>query len=88
MKDALQSQYDFQCQEETKSFNENHGSFNDQGKMIFPSMEEYKAFEYKMEELRNLDIDITITPIEIPVNDNIILSADEIKNLIGFINFI
>lgn len=88
MKDALQTQYDFQCQEETKSFEENHGSFNDQGNMVFTTVKEYNAFETRMKELKDLDIDFAINSIEVPINDNIILTADEIKDLVGFVDFI
>lgn len=88
MKEKLQPQYDFQSQEETKCFNENKGIFNDQGKMTFPKIENYQAFENRMKELKDLDVDIEITPIEISIDDSIMITADEIKDLQGFINFI
>lgn len=88
MKEKLQSQYDFQSQEETKSFQDNHGSFNADNKMTFQTVEDYNAFECRMKELRDLEIDIEIQPFDIPISDNIMLTADEIKDLNGFVNFI
>ena len=88
MKELIEPQYKFQDQEEKKSFSDNNGYFNKDNKMSFPTIDDYRRFDERMKELRDLDVDIAITPITIPINDNILLSANDVQDLRGFVDFI
>ena len=88
LKEKLEPHYTFQNQEELKSFKENKGFYDSEHRMSFPSIDDYNNFEKRMEELRELEIDVDIIPFDVPISDNIMLSANEIKNLTDFINFV
>lgn len=89
LKKQLEVHYSFEEQEETKMFNEFHGSFNEDGKtMTFPTPEEAKEFSRKWQELRNMEIDEEFTPVDVPLDQNFQLTMQDMEALDGFVNFI
>ena len=88
MKRALEDQYRFEENEETKAFREWNGKFSkDRTKMQFPNPESAQAFSDRVNELKNMEIDMELNPFEIELTQDFKLSAKDMEALEGFIIF-
>lgn len=68
---------------------EYHGQVNERGYVQFPSHEEEQAFIDALNEVAGIDVDIDITPVEVPMAclNGIELAMSDIVKLEGFVRF-
>lgn len=86
---SISSAYDFALSEEQKYLMEYKGKPNGDGTVVFATPTECAAFRDKVEELNNMDVDISIEPVTITEKDlgeQMITPAD-IADLEGFVTF-
>ena len=86
IKQALQPQWDFQIDSETKAIA--GATVNPDGTVSFGSTEAAAVFSGKLKELGDMDIDLKVNPIKIPLSTpGLTLSMDDIEALDCFIQF-
>ena len=86
IKQALQPQWDFQVDEENKLTTS--AKFNPDGTVSFDSPEAADAFRQKLKDLSDIDVDLKITPVRIPLSiPGLTLSMDDIDALDCFVQF-
>lgn len=86
IKQALQPQWDFQLDEENKLAA--NAKVNADGSVTFDSPEAAEAFRQKLKELSNIDVDLKVKPVQIPLSiPGLTLSMDDIDALDCFVQF-
>ncbi len=86
LKTALQPQYDFQVTEEKKA--SANATANPDGSITFGTPEEAAAFRQKLIELGDIDVDMKVKPVQIPLSiPGLTLSMEDIEALDRFILF-
>lgn len=86
---SISDAYEFALNEEQKYLAEYNGKPNGDGTVVFSTPTDCAAFRDKVEELNNMDVDITIEPVTLTEKDlgeQTITPAD-IANLEGFVAF-
>lgn len=87
----LQPQVDFETESVKKLLDKHNIQLDDEGKFKFDDEKKAKKFieEYnaKMEELMNMEIDLTYEKFSIPLTEDIKLSPADIEALEPFIDF-
>lgn len=87
VKKALQDQYEFQSEEERKILEELKPDVNGPGQFDFHNNENAQRFLDRLEELRQLDVDLDYTKPTIKLTDNLPMTIEEAEALDDFINF-
>lgn len=86
LKTALQPHFDFQVAEEKKA--SANATANPDGSITFGTPEEAAAFRQKLMELGDIDVDLHVKPVQIPLSiPGLTLSMDDIDALNGFVQF-
>lgn len=86
LKTALQPQYDFQVAEEQKA--SANATANPDGSISFGTPEEAAAFRQKLMELGDIDVELKVKPVQIPLSiPGLTLSMDDVEALDRFILF-
>ena len=84
----LKEVYDFQTEEHRKLFQQYNPQYDAETKQLtFGTPEDCRAFVKATDELDQLEHDIAVKPIRIPVNDKYELSGDDMETLEGIIEF-
>lgn len=86
-KKALQDQYDFQSEEETKLLKEFNPEQGENGNLKFKSNDEASQFLTKLDELGNLEVKLEYEKQKIKLTDDLKFSVAEIEALDDFIVF-
>ena len=86
IKQALQPQWDFQVDEEAKLTTGT--KVNADGSVTFESPEAAAAFRQRLKELSDIDVDLKIKPVQIPLSTpGLTLSMDDVDALDCFVQF-
>ena len=86
IKQALQPQWDFQVDEEAKLTTGT--KVNADGSVTFESPEAAAAFRQRLKELSDIDVDMKIKPVQIPLSTpGLTLSMDDVDALDCFVQF-
>ena len=86
IKQALQPQWDFQLDEENKLAA--NAKVNADGSVTFDSPEAAEAFRQKLKELSDIDVDLKVKPVQIPISiHGLTLSMDDVDALDCFVQF-
>ena len=86
IKQALQPQWDFQLDEENKLAA--NAKVNADGSVTFDSPEAAEAFRQKLKELSDIDVDLKVKPVQIPISiPGLTLSMDDVDALDCFVQF-
>ena len=86
IKQALQPQWDFQVDEENKLAA--NAKINSDGSVTFDTPEAAEAFRKKLRELGDIDVDLNVKPVQIPLSiPGLTLSMDDIDALDCFVQF-
>lgn len=86
IKRALQTQWDFQVDEEAKLTAGT--TVNPDGSVTFETPEKAEAFRARLKELASIDVDLKIKPVQIPLSiPGLKLSMDDIDALDCFVQF-
>lgn len=86
---SVEEAYEFALNEERKYMADFNGTLNENGTITFPTPTECAAFRDKVEELCDIDADITVEPVtltEADLGEQTITPLD-IANLEGFVAF-
>lgn len=86
---TLEERYRFAVDEEKKYIEEFNGTINNDGTVSFENAEIYGAFQEKLSELNDMQVDIEITPVVLTEKDlgEQTISPSDIYNLEGFVTF-
>ena len=86
IKQALQPQWDFQLDEENKLAA--GAKVSADGTVTFNTPEDADAFRKKLSELNNVDVNLKVKPVRIPLSiPGAVLSMNDIEALDGFVVF-
>lgn len=86
IKQALQPQWDFQLDEESKLTA--NAKVNADGSVTFDTPEAAEMFRQRLKDLSDIDVDMKITPARIPLSiPGLTLSMDDIDALDCFVQF-
>ena len=86
LKTALQPHFDFQVAEEKKA--SANATANPDGSITFGTPEEAAAFRQKLMELGDIDVELKVKPVQIPLSiPGLTLSMEDIAALDGFVQF-
>lgn len=86
IKMALQPHFDFQVNEEKKA--SANATANPDGSVTFSSLEEADAFRKKLRELNDIDVELKVKPVQIPLSiPGLTLSMEDIEALDCFVKF-
>jgi len=86
IKQALQPQWDFQVDEENKLAA--GAKVDADGTVTFNTPEDADAFRKKLSELNNIDVNLKVKPVRIPLSiPGAVLSMNDIEALDGFVVF-
>ena len=86
IKQALQPQWDFQVDEEAKLTTGT--KVNADGSVTFESPEAAAAFRQRLKELSDIDVDMKIKPVQIPLSTpGLTLSMDDVDALDCYVQF-
>lgn len=86
IKQALQPQWDFQLDEENKLTAS--AKVNADGSVTFDTPEAAETFKQKLKNLSDIDVDLKVTPAQIPLNTpGLKLSMEDIDALDMFVKF-
>ena len=86
IKQALQPQWDFQVDEETKLTAS--AKINADGSVTFESPEAAAAFRQRLKELSDIDVDLKVKPVQTPISiPGLTLSMDDVDALDCFVQF-
>ena len=86
IKKALQPQWDFQADEEAKMTT--GAKVNADGSVTFETPEAADAFRQRLRELSDIDVDLKIKPVQIPLSlPGLTLSMDDVDALDCFVQF-
>lgn len=86
---SINKQYEFAAGEQRKYLDEYGGKPTEDGSIQFKTPKKCSQFKGKIEELNDLDVDVTIEPIELTEADigTQKISPADIASLEGFISF-
>ena len=86
IKTALQPHFDFQVDEEKKA--SASATANPDGSITFSSPEEADTFRKKLKELNDIDVELKVKPVQIPLSTpGLTLSMDDVDALDCFVQF-
>lgn len=88
LRNVLQKAWDFQADSEQKLIDEFKPVSRQNGLLKFSDPETAKMFSQRVKELLDMDSDIEITPIEIPMLDDLSIAPGDIEALEGIVNFV
>ena len=88
LRNALQKAWDFQADSEEKLIDEFKPVSAQNGLLKFSDPETAKQFNERVKEVLDMDSDIEITPIEIPMLDELSIAPGEIEALEGIVTFV
>lgn len=86
---SISDAYEFALNEEQKYMLEYKGNPNGDGTVTFPTPTDCAAFRDKMEEISEMDVDVTVEPVPITEKDlgEQTITPSDIANLEGFVSF-
>ena len=86
VKQALKSSYDFQIEQEQAIFDQFHPEYKDDS-WVFANEEDRNAFAMKLTEISLMPVEIDIDKQYVTLDDNIVISIEEMEILDIFIGF-
>ena len=87
LKTSLQTNIDFQADEERKLTEEYGGKVTDGGQIIIEDPEKRAAFQKAMAELGAMECEIAADPVKVSLDRNPDINLGEIEALDGFVTF-
>ena len=87
LKNTLQKAWDFQVDSERKLIDEFKPNPTDDGRLQFADVDSAQAFDKRVKEVLDMDSDIEITPVSLPLIDGMSITPEDIEKLEGIINF-
>lgn len=88
LRKSMESQADFQLEQEKKLMNEFNGTVTENGMINFGNSENAQKFVEKLKELEDLEVEFVFTPINLPLTEDIKITPNDIEKLDGFVNFV
>lgn len=88
LKNALQTNVDFQAEEEAKLVADHGGKVTDGGQIIIEDPEKRAAFQKAMGELGAMECEIKAEPVKVSLDRNPDITLGEIEALDGFVKFV
>lgn len=87
LRNALQKAWNFQIDAEEKLIDEFKPTQGKNGLLKFADAETAREFNARVKEVLDMDSDIEITPITLPMIDTLNISPEEIESLEGIVYF-
>ena len=88
LKNALQTNIDFQAEEEAKLVADHGGKVTDGGQIIIEDPEKRASFQKAMGELGAMECEIKAEPVKVSLDRNPDITLGEIEALDGFVKFV
>lgn len=88
MAKELKPHFDFQVQEENKLFRKYGVTLDEKRNLKFKNESDAKAFMEQLDALKDMEIDLSFSPIPIKRTEPISLSLHDLTVLEGFIEFV
>ena len=90
LKKALEPHFQFYLEETRKLIEECGGTIGEGGRINFADVEKAREYMKLQTELDNAEVDVNVEVVTISLsqNPNLTLSAEDIENVEGFIEFI
>ena len=86
---SIRPAWDFQLNEEEKILRRLNPQTMENGVLQFNSPEDAKEFRDKLDEIGSMDADdMDLHPIQIPIPDGAVISANDLEALEGFVDFV
>ena len=86
MRKSTESFYSFQVEREQEIFKEYVNGMENEA-LTFKTDEDKEKFVKEMTDLAQMEVDVDAEPVHIPLSMDMALTADDIGNLIGFVEF-
>ena len=86
MRKSIESFYSFQVEREQEIFKEYVNGMESEV-LTFKTDEDKEKFVKEMTDLAQMEVDVDAEPVHIPLSMDMALTADDIGNLIGFVEF-
>ena len=86
MRKSMESSYAFQMEKEQEIIKEHVSGFNGET-LEFKTDKDKEDFVAEMTDLAQMEVDVDAEPVHIPLSTDMALTADDIGNLIGFVEF-
>jgi hypothetical protein len=86
---AIEEHYNFAVSQERKYIDEFSGKINPDGTVSFENTEKFSAFQDKLSNLNEMNVELDITPISLTEKDlgDQTITPAEIYSLEGFVSF-
>ena len=86
---SIRPAWDFQLNEEDKILRRLNPTTLENGALQFNSPEDAKEFRDKLDEIGNMDTeDMDLHPIQLPIPEGALISANDLEALEGFVEFV
>ena len=86
MRKSTEPFYSFQVEREQEIFKEYVNGMESEA-LTFKTDEDKEKFVKEMTDLAQMEVDVDAEPVHIPLSMDMALTADDIGNLIGFVEF-
>ena len=86
MRKSMESSYAFQMEKEQEIIKEHVSGFDGET-LEFKTDKDKEDFVAEMTDLAQMEVDVDAEPVHIPLSTDMALTADDIGNLIGFVEF-
>lgn len=87
LKATLQKAWDFQVDEERKLVDEFKPTVLEDGRLQFADPDSAQSFDSHVRDVLDMDSDIEVTPVILPVIDGLSITPSAIENLEGIVTF-
>ena len=87
LRNVLQKAWDFQVDSERKLIDEFKPNALDDGHLQFADVDSAQVFDSCIREVLDMDSDIVITPINLPLIDGMSIRPEDIEKLEGIVTF-
>lgn len=86
MRKSMESSYAFQMEKEQEIIKEHVSGFDGET-LEFKTGKDKEDFVAEMTDLAQMEVDVNAEPVHIPLSMDMALTADDIGNLTGFVEF-
>ena len=87
LREKLKPAWDFLVEEEGKLLDDYKPTIQENGTIIFRSIEDKQAYDQRISEIYTMESDIQIEPVSIPLTDDIFIAPDDIAALEPVVSF-
>lgn len=87
LREQMKPAWDFQAQEENKLMDEYRPEPGENGTVKFRTVEEKCGFEDRLKEIADMESDVEITPVTLPLTDDIAITVGDLADMQMVITF-